>query len=171
MNKGMEVIEAHHLFDLPYDRISVMVHPQSIVHSLVEFVDGSMKAQLSAPDMRLPIQYALSYPQRWPGPGWGRMRLEEAANLTFEPPDDVRFPCLRLAVESGREGGTTPAVLSAADEIAVALFLENRLSFTGIPRLIEAVLSRHSPTPNPTLEQIMEADTWARQVAEEEASR
>ena len=171
MNKGMEVIEAHHLFDLPYDRISVMVHPQSIVHSLVEFVDGSMKAQLSAPDMRLPIQYALSYPQRWPGPGWGRLRLEEAANLTFEPPDDISFPCLRLAVEAGRAGGTTPTVLSAADEVAVALFLENRLGFSGIPRLIEAVLSRHSPTPDPTLEQIMEADTWARQIAEEEASR
>jgi 1-deoxy-D-xylulose-5-phosphate reductoisomerase len=171
MNKGMEVIEAHHLFGLPYDDISVMVHPQSIVHSIIEFVDGSMKAQLSAPDMRLPIQYALSYPQRWPGPGWGRLRLEEAAHLTFEPPDDVRFPCLRLAVEAGRAGGTTPTVLSAADEVAVARFLENRLGFTGIPRLIEAVLSRHSPIPDPTLEQIMEADTWARQIAEEEASR
>ncbi len=169
MNKGMEVIEAHHLFGLPYDKISVVVHPQSIIHSLVEFVDGSLKAQLSAPDMRLPIQYALSYPERWPGPGWGRLRLEEAAPLTFEAPDPTRFPCLRLAVEAGRAGGTSPAVLSAADEVAVSLFLEGRLSFTGIPRLIEAVLSRHSPTPHPTLEQVLEADSWARQVAQEEA--
>ncbi len=171
MNKGMEVIEAHHLFGLPYTNISVMVHPQSIVHSLVEFVDGSIKAQISAPDMRLPIQYALSYPHRWAGPGWGRLRLEEAVHLTFEPPDDARFPCLRLAVHAGRAGGTTPAVLSASDEVAVALFLESRLGFNDIPKLIEAVLSRHSPTSDPTLEQILEADTWARQIAEEEASR
>ena len=171
MNKGMEVIEAHHLFGLPYGRISVVVHPQSIVHSLVEFVDGSLKAHLSAPDMRLPIQYALSYPERWPGLGWGRLRLEEAAPLTFEPPDPARFPCLRLAVEAGEASGTSPAVLSAADEVAVSLFLEGRLSFTGIPRLIETVLSRHSPIPHPTLEQVLEADSWARQVAVEKARR
>jgi 1-deoxy-D-xylulose-5-phosphate reductoisomerase len=171
MNKGMEVIEAHYLFGLPYDKISVVVHPQSIVHSLVEFVDGALKAQLSAPDMRLPIQYALSYPERWPGPGWGRLRLEEAAPLTFEPPDPTRFPCLRLAVEAGRAGGTSPTVLSAADEVAVSRFLEGRLTFTGIPRLIEAVLSQHSPIPHPTLDQVLEADAWARQIAQEEARR
>lgn len=169
MNKGMEVIEAHWLFSLPYDRISVVVHPQSIVHSLVEFADGSLKAQLSAPDMRLPIQYALSYPERWPGPGWGRLRLEEAPPLTFEPPDTAHFPCLRLAVEAGQAGGTAPAVLAAADEVAVSLFLKGQMGFTGIPRLIEAVLARHTPLPHPTLEQVLEADAWATEAAREAA--
>ncbi|MGC8960789.1 MAG: 1-deoxy-D-xylulose-5-phosphate reductoisomerase, partial [Chloroflexia bacterium] len=160
-NKGLEVIEAHHLFEVPYERIEVVVHPQGLIHSLVEFCDGSVKAQLGFPDMRLPIQYALGYPERLPQRyttvGWA-----EAGPLTFEPVDEERFPCLRLAREAGRAGSTYPAVLSAADEVAVALFLEGRIGFLDIPRLIAGALEAHRPAGPVDLPSIRDADAWAR---------
>ncbi len=165
MNKGFEVIEAHWLFDVPYDDIEVLIHPQSIVHSIVEFVDGSAKAQLSYPDMRLPIQYALSYPERLPNPELPRLDWSLISQLDFAPPDPATFPCLRLALEAGRSGGTSPAVLSAADEVAVELFLANRIKFSQIPNLVERVLEHHQPTSKPTLDDIIEADAWARETA------
>ncbi len=163
MNKGLEVIEAHWLFDVPFDRIMVLVHPQSIVHSMVEFIDGSVKAQLSCPDMRLPIQYALSYPERLPNPQLAKLDWSNIKELTFEQPDFDRFPCLKLAIEAGREGGTYPAVLCAADEVAVELFLSGRIEFTGIARLVEKTLEAHQPITCPTMEEITAADAWARE--------
>jgi 1-deoxy-D-xylulose-5-phosphate reductoisomerase len=163
MNKGFEAIEAHWLFDMPFDHIKVLVHPQSIVHSMVEFVDGSIKAQLSCPDMRLPIQYALTYPERLPNPQLPRLDWNAISDLTFEPPDLDIFPCLRLAIEAGRNGGTCPAVLCAADEVAVELFLRQRIKFTEIASLIKRALELHQPTPCPTLDEITAADAWARQ--------
>ncbi len=162
MNKGLEVIEAHWLFNMPFDSIKVIIHPQSIVHSMVEFVDGSIKAQLSYPDMRLPIQYALSYPDRLPNPRLPRVNWSEINHLTFEPPDFDAFPCLRLAIEAGKKGGTYPAVLCAADEAAVELFLSQRIKFTDIARLVAQVLEQHQSIAHPTLEEIMAADSWAR---------
>lgn len=169
MNKGLEVIEAHWLFGVPYDRIDVVVHPQSIIHSMVEFIDGSFLAQMGPPDMRRPIQYALTYPHRltadWPG-----LDLVQAAGLTFEPVDDRTFTSLRLAYEAGRAGGTATAVLSAADEVAVGLFLERRIGFLDIERVVEEVLLRHIPQPAPTLAGIMAADEWARSEAKRAAA-
>lgn len=170
MNKGLEVIEAHYLFDMPFEQISILVHPQSIVHSLVEFTDGVIKAQLSSPDMRLPIQYALSYPERLGNHNIPYLDFSQLRNLSFEPPDMDTFPCLRLAIEAGKKGGTGPAVLCAADEIAVELFLAGRLKFTGIPKLVERVLKCHVVKPSPTLEDILSADTWARRKALELAT-
>ena len=164
MNKGFEVIEAHWLFDVPMEKIEAVVHPQSIVHSFVEFVDGSTKAQLSPPDMRLPIQYALFYPERPPSE-LPRLDFSNIGPLTFEAPDLVRFPCLRLALEAGREGGTYPAVLSAADEAAVEFFLEQRIGFLDIATLVEDTLEQHQSTPHPSLEEILAADAWARERA------
>ena len=163
MNKGLEVIEAHWLFNMPFDSIKVLIHPQSIVHSMVEFIDGSIKAQLSYPDMRLPIQYALSYPDRLPNPQLPRVNWSEINHLTFEPPDFDAFPCLRLAIEAGKKGGTYPAVLCAADEVAVELFLAQRIGFTDIAQLIERTLEQHQAKAHPTLEEILSADTWARE--------
>jgi 1-deoxy-D-xylulose-5-phosphate reductoisomerase len=163
MNKGLEVIEAHWLFNMPFDKIKVLIHPQSIVHSMVEFMDGSVKAQLSYPDMRLPIQYALSYPERLPNPQLPRLNWSTINKLTFEQPDFDTFPCLKLAIEAGKKGGTYPAVLCAADEIAVELFLSQRIKFTDIARLVEQTLEQHQSVTCPTLEEIMAADTWARQ--------
>ena len=166
LNKGLEVIEAHRLFGIPLERIEVLVHPQSIVHSLVEFADGAVKAQLGCPDMRLPIQYALTYPEREPNPELPRLDWATLRKLDFAPPDTDRFPCLKLAIEAGKRGSTYPAVLCAADEIAVALFLEDRLKFTDIAAVIEGTLAEHnSPTQHPTLEDILAADSWARQTA------
>jgi len=165
MNKGLEVIEAHWLFDIPWENIKVLIHPQSIVHSMVEFTDGSTKAQLGYPDMRLPIQYALSYPERLPNPHLPRLDWERSNNLTFEPPDRDTFPCLRLAVEAGMKGGTYPAVLCAADEVAVELFLSGCIKFTDIAKLVEQVLEGHQAIAHPTLEEIMTADAWARDKA------
>jgi 1-deoxy-D-xylulose-5-phosphate reductoisomerase len=162
MNKGLEVIEAHWLFNVPYDSIKILIHPQSIVHSMVEFADGSIKAQLSYPDMRLPIQYALSYPDRLPNPQLPRLDWGNVKSLTFELPDLDTFPCLRLAVEAGEKGGTYPTVLCAADEVAVELFLSRRIGFSDIARLIEKVLERHRNIDCPDMEQIMAADAWAR---------
>ncbi len=162
MNKGLEIIEAHWLFSMPYDRIDVLVHPQSIIHSMVEFIDGSIKAQLSYPDMRLPIQYALSYPERLANPQLPRLDWALVKNLDFELPDYDRFPCLQLAIEAGKQGGTYPAVLCAADEVAVELFLAGRIRFTDIAGLIERTLEQHQLVAKPSLEEIEAADTWAR---------
>ena len=165
MNKGLEVIEAHWLFDMPFESINVLIHPQSIVHSLVEFIDGSVKAQLGYPDMRLPIQYALSYPERLPNPNLPRLNWDIMGNLTFGQADLDAFPCLRLAIEAGKKGGTYPAVLCAADEIAVDLFLSRRIKFPDIACLVEQVLGEHQTVDCPTLDEIIAADTWAREVA------
>jgi len=166
-NKGLEVIEAHWLFNMPYDRIEVVLHPQSIIHSLVEFCDGSVKAQLSIPDMRLPIQYALTYPERWQNPQLPKIDWRKLGPLTFETPDLGRFPCLRLAIEAGKRGGSYPAALSAADEVAVELFLAGRISFLGIARLLERILQEHPSVPQPSLDDILAADQWARKRARE----
>jgi 1-deoxy-D-xylulose-5-phosphate reductoisomerase len=163
MNKGLEVIEAHWLFDIPIDSIDILVHPQSIIHSLVEFTDGSVKAQLGCPDMRLPIQYALSYPERLPNPKLPRLDWKNIKELTFAPPDLNSFPCLRLAIEAGRQGGTYPAVLCGADEVAVELFLSGRIKFTDIAQLVEPVLKKHKAISHPALEEILAADEWARE--------
>jgi 1-deoxy-D-xylulose-5-phosphate reductoisomerase len=161
MNKGLEVIEARWLFDIPETRIDILVHPQSIVHSMVEFADGSVIAQLGTTDMRQPIQYALTYPERCassvPGIDWTTQ-----TKLEFNPPDTTTFPCIRLAYRAIQSGGTAPAVLNAADEIAVQAFLENRIAFTDIPRLIENTLNAHSGDSKVTFESVMAADAWAR---------
>ncbi|MFH1382809.1 MAG: 1-deoxy-D-xylulose-5-phosphate reductoisomerase [Chloroflexota bacterium] len=162
MNKGLEVIEAHWLFDVPFENITVVVHPQSIIHSMVEFADGVIKAQLSSPDMRLPIQYALSHPERLVNPQLPFLDWKKNDTLTFETPDLAAFPCLKLATEAGKKGGTYPAVLCAADEIAVELFLMARIRFTDIARLVEGTLDEHKPIAHPALEEILAADTWAR---------
>jgi len=167
-NKGLEVIEAYHLFDVPYERIEVVVHPQSLIHSMVEFCDGSVKAQLGFPDMRLPIQYALGYPERLPH-RYTTVKWAEAGRLDFEPVDEERFPCLRLAREAGRAGRTYPAVLAAADEVAVGLFLEGRIGFLDIPRLIAEALEAHRPAGPVDLASIRAADAWARSWVERSA--
>lgn len=170
VNKGLEVIEAHHLFGVAYDDIAVVVHPQSVIHSLVEFCDGSTLAQLSNPDMRLPIQLALTWPEHV-DLATRRLSLTELGHLDFEPPDLDRFPALRLCVDAGRRGGSYPAVLSAADEVAVAAFLAGRLGFLGIARTVERVLARHDPRPIASLEDVRSVDAWARAVAGEEIAR
>ncbi len=162
MNKGLEVIEAHWLFDMPFDKIMILVHPQSIVHSMVEFIDGSVKAQLSYPDMRLPIQYALSYPERLPNPQLPRLDWNSISKLDFEPPDYNTFPCLKLAIEAGTMGETYPAVLCGADEMAVEMFLSHRIGFVDIARCVERTLEQHQAVANPTLDEILAADAWAR---------
>lgn len=165
MNKGMETIEARWLFDVPLERIEVVLHPESLIHSLVEFADGSCKAQLSFPDMRLPIQYALSYPERWANPALPRLFWERPLACHFQPLAEGRFPCLHLAREAGKKGGTFPAVLCAADEVAVGRFLEGKIGFLDIPRLIEEVLGQHRGVAKPSLEEILTADAWAREQA------
>jgi 1-deoxy-D-xylulose-5-phosphate reductoisomerase len=165
MNKGLEVIEAHWLFSLPFASIEILIHPQSIVHSLVEFIDGSLKAQLSWPDMRLPIQYALSYPQRWPNPELPRIDWNRINSLSFEPVDYDRFPCLKLAVDAGKSGGTYPAVLCATDEVAVELFLSHKISFADIAKIVQKTLEQHQNISQPSLEEILAVDAWAREYA------
>ncbi len=163
MNKGLEVIEAHWLFGMPFDNIRVLIHPQSIIHSIVEFIDGSAKAQLSWPDMRLPIQYALTYPERLPNPELPKIDWSLISHLDFEEPNLDTFPCLRLAIEAGKRGGTYPAVLCAADEVAIELFLSHGIKFTDISIIIEQVLEQHQPIAQPTIEEIKAADAWARE--------
>jgi 1-deoxy-D-xylulose-5-phosphate reductoisomerase len=163
MNKGLEVIEAHWLFDMPYDKIDILIHPQSIVHSMVELADGSIKAQLSYPDMRFPIQFALSYPDRIPNPNLPKLDWSKAGKLIFEPPDYDIFPCLKLAIAAGKQGGTYPTVLCGADEIAVDLFLKGKIGFVDIASLIEQVLEKHQNKTGPSLEDILAADDWARE--------
>jgi 1-deoxy-D-xylulose-5-phosphate reductoisomerase len=170
MNKGLEVIEARWLFDLEADRLDVLLHPQSIVHSMVEMVDGSVLCQMGVPDMRAPIQYALGYPERFAGPV-PAPDLAILGRLEFFPVDRNRFPSLDLAYGALRAGGTAPAVLNAANEIAVHAFLSRRLDFPGIPRLVESVLQRHRPAPVTSIEGVLQADAWSREAAEEILSR
>ncbi|WPP39803.1 1-deoxy-D-xylulose-5-phosphate reductoisomerase [Paenibacillus hunanensis] len=160
-NKGLEVIEAHWLFDMPYNRISVVLHPESIIHSYVEFVDTSIIAQLGNPDMRVPIQYALTYPDRQPSPST-RLSLAKIGQLTFREMDEQRFPCLRMAFESGRFGGTAPTVFNAANEIAVARFLKGEISFLTIEDIIADALEQHETIAAPDLETIHEVDRLTR---------
>jgi 1-deoxy-D-xylulose-5-phosphate reductoisomerase len=167
MNKGLEAIEAHHLFGIPMEDIDIVVHPQSIIHSLVEFSDGAMLAQLSHPDMRLPIQYALTYPDRLPTP-LKTLNLADVQKLEFYKPDFHRFPCLSLALSAGKRGGTWPAVLNGANEVAVRSFIEEKISFLDIPRIIRLVLAAYRPGKGAdiaTLDRILEADRWAREKA------
>jgi 1-deoxy-D-xylulose-5-phosphate reductoisomerase len=163
MNKALETIEARWLFDVPIDDVEVVVHPQSIIHSMVRFRDGSTLAQLGLPDMRLPIQYALVYPDR-PDTGLPRMELSAYANLTFEAPDEEKFPALGLARRAVTLGGTMPAVMNAANEVAVALFLAEKIPFLGIAQRVERTMARHEPV-EPTLANVLAADTWAREFA------
>lgn len=164
MNKGLEVIEAHYLFGLDYDRIDIVIHPQSIIHSLIELQDTSMLAQLGWPDMRLPLLYALSWPERI-YTDWEPLDLVKSGDLTFKHPDHEKYPCMNLAYAVGRAGGSMPAVLNAANEKAVALFLEEKIHFLDIPRLIEKVCDRHrnDHCTHPSLDDILAADAWARQ--------
>jgi len=164
MNKGLEQIEACLLFSLPPAQVEVVVHPQSIVHSLVEYIDGSMLAQLGNPDMRTPIAHALGWPERIAS-GVESLDILRTAKLEFEAPDAVRFPSLGLARAAAAEGGTTPAVLNAANEVAVEAFLQRRLSFLEIPAVTERVLARHHATPAHSLEDVLNADDWARREA------
>ena len=166
MNKGLEVIEAHYLFDVDYDRIDVVIHPQSIVHGLAEFRDGSLVAQLSTPDMRLPIQLALGYPDRL-GAGVQSLDLAALGALTFEPLDRDAFPALDLAYRAGRAGGTYPAVLNAANETAVHAFLEGRIPLTAIAEVVEATLDSHDPATVVSVVSLERADGWARRQAAE----
>ena len=162
MNKALEVIEARWLFDLQPEQIDVVIHPESMIHSFVEFVDGSVLAQISPPDMRLPIQYALTYPERLPCPAQ-RMNWKKLSSFHFEPPDRKSFPALDLGFEVARRGGTTGAVLNAANETAVKGFLDRKLSFLNIARACRAVLDAHTFDPNPTLDGLRAADRWARE--------
>lgn len=161
MNKGLEVIEAHWLFGLSGEQIHVVIHPQSIIHSMVEFVDGSVKAQLGIPDMKLPIQYALSYPERWPMNG-SRIDFPALQSMTFFEPDWEKFRCLRLAYDALGLGGTAPTVLNAANEVAVSFFLNHKISFDKIPAVIERALSMHKTRSNPEIQDIIEADHETR---------
>jgi len=169
MNKGLEVIEAHWLFGVPVEQIVIHIHPESIVHSMVEYIDGSVIAQMGIPDMRIPIAYALAYPERLPvqSPPLDLFRLR---NLNFYPPDEEKFPCLRLAYEACRTGSTLPAVLNAANEVAVDAFLNGRITFLEIPQVIEKVMKSHQVATSLTLETILKADQWARKEAEEVAT-
>ncbi len=162
MNKALEIIEAKWLFELSADQIEVVVHPQSIVHSLVEFADGSVIAQLSPPDMKLPIQYALTWPDRVTGPA-RRMMFQEAMSLDFSPPDIGRFPAVALGLQVARQGGTSGAVLNAANEAAVAAFLDHRIGFSDIVRACQEILQQHAFEAHPTMPQIIAADHWARE--------
>ncbi|MFY9393925.1 MAG: 1-deoxy-D-xylulose-5-phosphate reductoisomerase [Halanaerobiales bacterium] len=166
MNKGLEVIEAHWLFQQSYDKIKVIIHPESIIHSMVEFVDGSIMAEMSLPDMRLPIQYVMTYPHRRPGKH-PRLDFVQLGQLNFQEPDYEKFPALRLAYEAGRAGGTMPVVLNAANEIAVAAFLDREIPFTMIPGLIEKVMHKHDNIKRPSLEDIYLVDEWSRNIARE----
>lgn len=164
MNKGLEVIEAHWLFNVPAERIRVVIHPQSVVHSLVQYIDGSVIAELGNPDMRTPIAHALAYPERIAA-GVEPLDLFAVANLSFERPDDARFPCLPLAYRALREGGSAPAILNAANEISVQAFIDREIAFTAIPRVIEKTLDRLPASALSTLDDVLEADAAARRIA------
>lgn len=160
MNKGLEVIEAHWLFNIDYNRIDVLIHPQSIIHSMVEFLDGSIIAQLGITDMKIPIQYALSYPERWEN-DFDRLNLSKIGKLTFFEPDTKNFPCLTLAYEAGKTGGSMPAVLNGANDAVVIEFLNNNIKFIEIPIIIEKVMNKHNFIKNPSLEDIIYSSNWA----------
>ncbi len=162
MNKGLEVIEAYWLFGLPPEKIDVVVHPQSVIHSMVDFVDGSIKAQLGIPDMKIPIQYALTYPERFPA-SYGKVDFAALGQMTFFEPDREKFRCLGLAYQALKMGGTAPAVLNAANEVAVGLFLEGKLPFSSIPDVIDQALCNHKVVPHLRLEDIIRADTETRE--------
>lgn len=164
MNKGLEVIEAHWLFNLPFEQIKVLLHEESIIHSMVLFQDSAMMAQLGTPDMRVPIQYALSYPDRLPLQS-ERLNLAQIGQLHFREMDYKRYPCLQMAFDAGRTGGTMPTVLNAANEIAVSRFLQSEISFLHIEKVISLTMEQHSATLHPTLEEIEEVDQWARRTA------
>ena len=166
MNKGFEVIEAHWLFDFPYEKIDVVLHPQSVIHSMVEFKDGAVMAQLGTPDMRVPIQYALSYPKRMQLTT-KRLDFVQLSRLDFKEMDFKRYPCLKMAYDAGKTGGTVPAVLNAANEVAVQTFLQGKCTFLAIEEIIERTLDAHQAVSNPSLEEIEEADRWARQFAQD----
>ena len=164
MNKGLEMIEACWLFGMPVDRVEVLIHPQSVIHSMVEYVDGSVLAQLGSPDMRVPIACAMAWPERIAS-GAAVLDLVTAANLAFEAPDLRRFPCLRLAIQAAGEGGSVPVALNAANEIAVAAFLEGRIGYMAIPRVIASVLEGHLFGEPESLEHVKAIDAEARRVA------
>lgn len=163
MNKGLELIEAKWLFNVDIDKIDVIVHPQSIIHSMVEYIDGSIIAHMGIPDMRIPIQYSLTHPKRI-GNQLKKLDFIALKELTFELPDTKVFPCLELAYEAIKSGGTMPAVLNASNEVAVELFLSNKIGFLEIPNIIHNVMTRHILIKNPTLDDILESDKWAREV-------
>lgn len=162
MNKGLEVIEAHWLFSLPFSQIDVLIHRESIVHSMVEFKDKAVMAQLGTPDMKVPIQYAMTYPERLPLAS-EPLNLAEIGSLHFEEPSFDRYPCLKWAYECGKQGGTAPAVLNAANEAAVQYFLSGAISFLDIEGMLERVLDQHENVSQPELQDIMEKDAWARE--------
>ena len=172
MNKGLEVIEAHYLFGIDYDQIEIVIHPQSIIHSMIELADSSVLGQLGWPDMKLPILYCLSWPERLETP-WRRLNLAEVGELTFRAPDTKKYPCMKLAYAAGRAGGTMPAVLNAANEEAVAQFLEERIHFLDIPEVIEAACERHKPDlqTQPKLDDVLAVDAWARKAVQEQVKR
>ncbi len=164
MNKGLEVIEAHYLFHMPYEKIEIVVHPESIIHSMVEYIDGSVLAQLGTTDMQIPIQYALTFPRRAHSPV-GRLDLAAIQRLHFERPNRRKFPCVDLAYEAGNKGGQYPAVLNAANEVAVARFLKEEIRFVEIPKIIEKTIKKFRPLTNRTLDAILKSDGWARELA------
>jgi 1-deoxy-D-xylulose-5-phosphate reductoisomerase len=172
MNKGLEVIEAHYLFGLDYDHIEIVIHPQSIIHSMVELADSSVLAQLGWPDMKLPILYCMSWPSRLETP-WRRLDLTEVGQLSFRAPDPAKYPCMDLAYSAGRAGGTMPAVLNAANEEAVAQFLEEKIHFLDIPKMIEKACEQHKPdlAANPSLDDVLAVDQWARRAVREQVNR
>jgi len=163
MNKGLEVIEAKWLFNVDIEKIEVIVHPQSIIHSMVEYIDGSVIAQMGIPDMRIPIQYALTHPKRI-GNQLDRLDFVAVKDLTFEKPNTEVFPCLQIAYEAIKSGGTMPAVLNASNEVAVEMFLNNKINFLEIPEIISEVMAHHTIIKNPTLEDVLESDKWARKM-------
>jgi len=161
MNKAFEVIESRWLFEVPWDKIDVVIHPQSTIHSMVEFADGCIKAQMGPPDMRLPIQYALFYPKRLANDMIPRLKTDIAHSLDFQPLEEGRYPCFNLALNAAKQGGTYPAVLSAADEAAVTAFLEGKIRFTDIHRVVDQVLSEHQSLPGKEVDELLHADAWA----------
>lgn len=167
MNKGLEVIEARWLFGLPLEKISIVIHPEAVIHAMVELVDGAIMAQMSPCDMRLPIQYALSFPKRWPVADLPRLDLTQMGGLHFSHPDLDRFPCLSLAQSAAKIGGTACAALNGANDVAVAAYLDGRIVFSDIPRLIGETLEQHRVMEHPSLDEIIEVDDWARRTAEE----
>jgi 1-deoxy-D-xylulose-5-phosphate reductoisomerase len=165
MNKGLEVIEARWLFNIPLSRIKIVIHPQSIVHSMVEYIDGSIIAQLGIPDMKIPISYALAYPERLPL-NLPSLELTKLGNLSFQEPDFDRFPCLRYAYQAGEEGGSMPIVVNASNEVAVEFFLKKKIRFVDIQATIGRVMEEHSPRKVSAIEEVLEIDQWARREAE-----
>ncbi len=172
MNKGLEVIEAHYLFGIDYEHIEIVIHPQSIIHSMIELADSSVLAQLGWPDMKLPILYCMSWPNRFETP-WKRLNLTEVGELSFRTPDTAKYPCMELAYSAGRAGGTMPAVLNAANEEAVARFLEEKIHFLDIPKVIEMTCDKHKPdfNKNPSLNEILSIDKWSRNAVNEQVKK